>query len=202
MAHLLPHWTWPGREGQVTPVHVFTSGDEAELFVNGVSQGRLRKAPGQYRLRWDQVRYQPGELRVQAWRDGRPWAEDRVRTAGNATQLHAEADRGTLSADGRDLSFISVQVLDASGQPVPQDARVLQFRVEGPAELVATDNGDPTDMTAFPSAMRSTFNGRALAIVRALPGAGGRMRVHVQAQGLAPAVVDIQPAPTLKEASP
>ena len=202
MAHLLPHWTWPGREGQVTPVHVFTSGDEAELFVNGVSQGRLRKAPGQYRLRWDQVRYQPGELRVQAWRDGRPWAEDRVRTAGNATQLHAEADRGTLSADGRDLSFISVQVLDASGQPVPQDARVLQFRVEGPAELVATDNGDPTDMTAFPSAMRSTFNGRALAIVRALPGAGGRMRVHIQAQGLAPAVVDIQPAPTLKEASP
>jgi len=201
MAHLLPHWTWPGREGQVTPVHVFTSGDEAELFVNNISQGRLRKAPGAYRLRWDQVRYQPGELRVQAWRNGRPWAEDRVRTAGEAATLHAAADRPTITADGRDLSFVSVQVADADGVPAPRDNRELHFRVEGPGELVATDNGDPTDMTAFPSAVRKAFNGRALAIVRALPGATGRVRVHVHAQGVAPAVVDIQPVSTLKEPS-
>ncbi len=96
MAHLLPHWSWPGREGQVTPVHVFTSGDEAELFVNGVSQGRKRKQPGEYRLRWDAVRYQPGELRVQAYKDGEPWASDSVRTAGSATALHARAKRERL----------------------------------------------------------------------------------------------------------
>lgn len=201
MAHLLPHWTWPGREGLVTPVHVFTSGDEAELFVNNVSQGRLRKAPGSYRLRWDHVRYQPGELLVQAWRNGRPWAEDRVRTAGEAATLHAAADRPTITADGRDLSFVSVQVADVEGVPAPGDNRALHFRVEGPGELVATDNGDPTDMTAFPSAVRKAFNGKALAIVRALPGATGRVRVHVQAQGVAPAVVDIQPVSPLKEPS-
>lgn len=202
MAHLLPHWTWPGREGEVTPVHVFTSGDEAELFVNGVSQGRQHKAPGQYRLRWDAVRYQPGELRVQAWRDGKPWAEDRVRTAQDATRLQAEADRTMISADGRDLAFISVQVRDASGQAVPRDARAIRFRVEGPAELLATDNGDPTDMTAFPSPVRNAFNGKVLAIVRALPGASGRVHVHAEAQGLAPAVVAIQLQPGPMEASP
>ncbi len=202
MAHLLPHWTWPGREGQVTPVHVFTSGDEAELFVNGVSQGRQRKAPGEYRLRWDHVRYQPGELRVETWRNGRPWAQARVRTAGDAATLEAVADRPAITADGKDLAFVSVQVADATGEPAPRDNRELHFRIEGPGELVATDNGDPTDMTAFPSTVRRAFNGRALAIVRALPGASERVRVHVQAEGLAPAVVDIQPVATLTETFP
>lgn len=202
MAHLLPHWTWPGREGELTPVHLFTSGDEAELFVNGISQGRRHKAPGAYRLRWDHVRYQPGELRVQTWRNGRPWAEDRVRTAQAVAQLQARADRSTLLSDGRDLSFISVQVADAGGQPVPQDARAIQFRVEGPAELLATDNGDPSDLVAFPSATRHAFNGKALAIIRALPGASGAVRVHVHAQGLPPAVVPLQVRPATNEVSP
>jgi beta-galactosidase len=184
MAHLLPHWTWPGREGQVTPVHVFTSGDEAELFVNGVSQGRQRKAAGQYRLRWDAVRYMPGELRVQAYKDGRPWAEDRVRTAGSATTLHAHAERDTLVADGRDLAFVAIEVRDAQGERLPQSTLPVRVRVDGPGELVATDNGDPTDMTPFPSATRAMFSGRALAIVRARPGARGTLTVHLEAEGL------------------
>jgi beta-galactosidase len=195
MAHLLPHWTWPGREGQVTPVHVFTSGDEAELFVNGASQGRKRKQPGEYRLRWDAVRYQPGELRVQAYKDGQPWAGDSAHTAGSAAALYARAERVRLAADGRDLAFIEIEVRDASGQRVPQAATPLRVRVEGPAELLATDNGDPTDMTAFPSASRAAFNGRALAIVRARPGAGGELLVRVEADGLAPAAVSLTLVP-------
>src|SRR5436190_10986534 len=87
MAHLLPHWNWPGRVGQVTPVHLYTSGDEAELFLNGRSLGRKKKAPYEYRLRWDDVKYEPGELRVIAYRNGRHWAEDTMRTAGAAAKL-------------------------------------------------------------------------------------------------------------------
>jgi len=195
MAHLLPHWTWPGREGEVTPVHVFTSGDEAELFVNNVSQGRKRKAPGESRLRWDAVRYQPGELRVQAWRHGQPWASDSVRAAGPAQQLRATPERSALMADGRDLAFIDIDVRDAHGERLPRAAVPVHVRVEGDAELVAMDNGDPTDMTPFPAATRSTFSGRLLAIIRARPGARGTIVVHADADGLPPAQVRLNLVP-------
>ncbi|MEA9748229.1 beta-galactosidase GalB [Xanthomonas campestris pv. raphani] len=191
MAHLLPHWSWPGREGQVTPVHVFTSGDEAELFVNGVSQGRKRKAPLQYRLRWDAVVYQPGELRVQAYKHGRPWASDRVQTAGRATRMQLSADRNRIRGDGKDLSFITVRLLDADGRPAPTAGDRLRFRVEGAGELVATDNGDPTNLEAFGLPERNAFNGLCLAIVRAKPGAQGPITVHVQSDTLQPASVQV-----------
>jgi beta-galactosidase len=184
MAHLLPHWTWPGREGQVTPVHVFTSGDEAELFVNGVSQGRKKKGPSEHRLRWDEVVYQPGEVRVQAYRDGKPWASDSVRTAGAPAKLELVADRERIAGDGRDLSFLTVRVLDSAGHPAPTAHNRIRFRIEGPAEIVATDNGDATDMTAFPSHERDAFSGMALVIVRGLPGKSGAVTVRADADGL------------------
>ncbi len=191
MVHVLPHWTWPGREGEATPVHVFTSGDEAELFVNGVSQGRKKKAPFEYRLRWDDVVYAPGELRVQAYRDGKPWASQVVRTATAAAKLEASADRRVIAADGRDLSFITVRVLDAAGRPAPTANTRIRFSVEGPGEIVATDNGDPTDMTAFPSHERDAFNGLALVIVRAVAGRSGAVTVHAEADALQPARVEL-----------
>lgn len=184
MAHLLPHWTWPGREGEVTPVHVFTSGDEAELFVDGVSQGRKRKGPFEYRLRWDDVVYRPGTLHVQAYRDGAPWADATVHTAGTPATLQAAPDRGTIVGDGRDLAFVTVRVVDADGRTVPIAQNRIRFRVDGPGEVVATDNGDPTDMTPFPAAERAAFGGLALAIVRALPGQAGTFVVHADADGL------------------
>jgi len=199
MAHLLPHWTWPGREGQVTPVHVFTSGDEAELFVNGVSQGRKRKAAGEYRLRWDQVVYRPGELRVQAWREGRPWASDVVHTAGKAARLQLRLE--VEASAGGPLAFVDAQVLDSEGRAVPTGRTPIHFRVEGPATLVATDNGDPTDMTAFPSTTRDSFGGRALAIVRrqAHPHAASQepIRVLAESDGLAPAELVLPTLPTV-----
>lgn len=195
MAHLLPHWTWPGREGMVTPVHVFTSGDEAELFVNGVSQGRKKRAPFEYRLRWDEVVYAPGELRVQAWKDGKPWASDIVHSAGVPARLTISADRDVIKADGRDLSYLTVRVLDANGVIVPTAALPLRFSIEGAADIVATDNGDPTDMTPFPSQQRAAFNGLALAIVRARRGVTGIARLRVEADGVQSAVLTLEMAP-------
>jgi len=192
MAHVLPHWNWPGREGQVTPVHVFTSGDEAELFVNGVSQGRKKKGEYEYRLRWDEVEYQPGELQVQAYRDGKPWADARVETTGAPARLALEADRDRIANDGRDLSFVTLRVLDAEGRAIRNADTRVRFRIEGPAELVATDNGDPRDLTAFPSPERNAFSGLALAIVRAIPDGSGTAILHVDSGSLQGASLPIQ----------
>lgn len=190
-AHILPHWTWPGREGEVTPVHVFSSADEAELFVNGVSQGRVTRAPFAYRFRWDYVTYQPGEVRVDTWKAGKPWASASVRTAGRPAALAATADRTRIAADGRDLAFVTVRVLDASGNPAPRAANPIRFTVTGPGELVATDNGDPTSFVPFGSAVRPAFNGLALATIRARPGATGVISVQAHADGITPASIAI-----------
>jgi beta-galactosidase len=184
MAHLLPHWTWPGREGEITPVHVYTSGDEAELFLNGRSLGRKKKGAFEYRLRWDSVRYEPGELKVVAYKHGRRWATDVVRTAGSAAVLRLEADRDTIMADGRDLSFITVRVLDSVGVVVPMAAPVIRFEISGPGEIVATDNGNPADLVSFVSHERAAFSGMALVIVRSKPGEAGPMVVKATAAGL------------------
>jgi beta-galactosidase len=112
MAHILPHWNWPDRLGEVIPVHVFTSGDEAELFLNGKLLGKKKKAPYEYRLRLDDVVYLPGELKVVAYKEGKIWAEEAIKTIGKAFALKALADRTELAADGIDLSFITVQITD------------------------------------------------------------------------------------------
>ncbi len=191
MVHVLPHWNWPDRVGQVTPVHVFTSGDEAELFLNGRSLGRKRKGAYEYRLRWDDVVYEPGSLKVVAYKDGAVWAEQVVETTGPAARLEAVADRAEIAADGRDLSFVTVRVLDAEGRFMRNAKPALRFSLAGPGDLVATDNGDPTDLTAFPSPDRQAFNGLALAIVRAAAGQPGTLTLKVESAGLEPATVTI-----------
>jgi beta-galactosidase len=184
MAHIVPHWTWPERLGQVTPVHVFTSGDEAELFLNGRSLGRKKRGQYEYRLRWDDVVYEPGELKVVAYRNGRTWATDTVRTAGAPAKLALAADRPVVRNDGLDLSFVTVRVLDKAGVVVPRADDAMRFRVEGPGEIVATDNGDPTSFESFQSHERKAFNGMALVIVRAKPGATGPIRLSSEAGSL------------------
>jgi beta-galactosidase len=192
MAHILPHWNWPGREGEVTPVHVYTSGDEAELFLNGKSLGRKKKAALEYRLRWDDVKYAPGELKVVAYKNGKKWATDTVRTTGAPAKLTLEADRSTIMADGRDLSFVTVTVADKKGQLVPRSKNQLKFVIEGPGEIVATDNGDPTSFESFQAPERKAFNGLALVMVRAKPGAGGKIKLSATSEGLAGGSVTIR----------
>ncbi|MBN2686127.1 MAG: DUF4982 domain-containing protein [Pontiellaceae bacterium] len=191
MAHILPHWNWPDRIGQVTPVHVYTSGDEAELFLNGRSLGRKTKGEYEYRLRWDDVIYEPGTVNVIAYKNGEKWAEDRVETTSPAQQLKLKADRARIETDGLDLAFITASITDADGRIVPVAQNALTFEIEGPGTLVATDNGDPTDLTAFQSAKRNAFNGLALAILRA--NEPGPITLRVSADDLEPAQVIINP---------
>jgi beta-galactosidase len=192
MAHILPHWNWPERVGQVTPVFVYTSGDSAELFLNGKSLGMKKKEKFQYRLRWDDVVYQPGELKVVAYKNGKKWAEDSVQTTGAAAKLLLTADRANIAADGQDLSFITVTVADKDGLQVPRSKNHLKFSIEGPGEIVATDNGDATSLESFQSPERNAYNGLALVIVRAKAGQAGAIRLTASSDGLAGTAIDIK----------
>lgn len=184
VAHILPHWNWAGREGQVTPVHVFTSGDEAELFLNGKSLGRKKMQPYEYRLRWDDVTYTPGELKVVAYKNGKKWAENTVKTTGAAAKTTLTPDRATIKADGDDLSFITVSIADKDGKMIPNAKNLIKFSIEGPGEIVATDNGDAASLVSFASLEREAFNGLALVIVKAKPGQAGKIKFTATAEGL------------------
>jgi len=192
MAHILPHWNWPERFGLVTPVHVFTSGDEAELFLNGKSLGRKKMGQFEYRLRWDDVKYSPGELKVIAYKNGKKWAENVVKTTDKADRLKAEADRNKIKNDGKDLAFITVYVADKNGLTVPRADNEITFEVTGCGEIVATDNGDPTDFVPFPSQTRKAFSGLALAIVRSKPEESGLITITAKSPGLKQARVVIE----------
>ncbi|VGO16439.1 Beta-galactosidase BoGH2A [Pontiella desulfatans] len=192
MAHILPHWNWPERIGEVTPVHVYTSGDEAELFLNGKSLGRKRKGEFEYRLRWDDVVYEPGEVKVVAYKDGKIWAEDLQKTTGNSAKLELVADRSEIAADGQDLSFITVRVVDAEGLVVPRSHNSVQFKIEGPGEIIAVGNGDPTSHESFHALERRVFNGLALVVVRSVKGESGSVVVKADSDGLAAGEIEIE----------
>jgi beta-galactosidase len=185
-AHILPHWTWPERAGQVTPVHVFTSGNEAELFLNGKSLGRKKKGEYEYRLRWDDVVYQPGTLKVVAYRSGKKWATTETKTAGEPAKLKLEPDRKQICADGRDLSFVTVSVTDQAGRTAPRANNRIEFEIVGPGDIVATDNGDPTSVESFQSPERKAFNGLCLVIIRANRGEPGTIKLTAKSEGLKP----------------
>ena len=191
MAHILPHWNWPDRVGQVTPVHVYTSGDSAELFLNGKSLGLKKKGQYEYRLRWDDVVYQPGELKVVAYKNGKKWATDTVKTTGPAAKLLLAADRAKIAADGQDLSFVTVTVADRDGLLVPRSKNHIHFEIAGPGEIVATDNGDATSFESFQAPERNAFNGLALVIVRGKPGETGKLHLKAVADGLTAGEVTI-----------
>lgn len=191
MAHILPHWNWPDRRGKVTPVHVYTSGDEAELFLNGRSLGKRKKGePHHYRLTWDDVKYAPGKLEVVVTKNGKPWAKATKETTGRAKKLELTADRAKIAADGRDLSYLTIRVLDSKGREVPATRLPVHVRVSGPIEIIGICNGDPTDHTtmkpADPSKAKITaFNGLAQVIVKAKKGETGAGKVEIIADGFA-----------------
>jgi beta-galactosidase len=200
LAHILPHWNWPERidlkdaDGKQipTPVHVYTSGDEAELFLNGKSLGRKKKEPFQYRIRWDDVIYQPGELEAVTYKNGKKWAKDLVKTTMAPDRLILTPDRTTIRADGHDLSFIALSVIDRDKRIVPRSKNLIQFEIQGPGEIVATDNGDPTDFTVFSSSARKAFNGLAMVIVKAKRGQAGKITITAKSQGLKEATTAIR----------
>jgi beta-galactosidase len=184
MAHILPHWTWPERNGEVTPVHVFTSGDEAELFLNDRSLGRKKKGEYEYRLRWDDVIYEAGTLRVVAYKNGRQWSVAETKTSADPAALKLEPDRAAIRADGLDLCFVTVTIRDKSGLIAPRADQRIHFAVEGQGEIVATDNGDATSLQPFQSHDKKAFNGKCLVIIRARPGGTGAIQLKAAADGL------------------
>ena len=169
--HLLPHWTWPGREGQVTPVYCYTSYPEAELFVNGQSQGRIKKDKAsrldRYRLRWNDVVYQPGELKVVAYdANGKPAAQQVVRTAGEPHHLVVQADKSSLAADGQDLLYLTVSMVDKDGNLCPDANDELTFDVSGAAKFMAVCNGDATSLEMFHLPHMRLFHGQLVVTVQ------------------------------------
>ena len=184
--HLLPHWTWPKRKGQVTPVYCYTDYPEAELFVNGKSQGRIRKASPQsggqeegrldrYRLRWNDVKYEPGEVRVVVYDEkGNPCGEQTVRTAGRPARLQLDAwtQQPALQADGEDLAFVTVSLTDKLGTLIPNAADQLEFKVEGAGQFRAVCNGDATSLESFTKPTMKLFSGQLVVVLQAAKHAG------------------------------
>jgi beta-galactosidase len=165
------------------------------LFLNGRSLGRKQKGQYQYRLRWDDVKYEPGELRVMAYKNGKRWAEDVVKTTGPAAKVTLNSDRSKIKADGHDLSFVTVTVVDRNGLLVPGSKNEIRFEISGPGEIVAIDNGDATSLKSFQSKERNAYNGMCLVIVRTKAGQPGVIKLRVQSEGLAGAEISITTAP-------
>ena len=187
--HLLPHWTWPGREGEVTPVHCYTSYESAELFLNGTSLGVRRKerssAFGRYRLIWEDVRYEPGVLRVVAFTGaGEPAAETEVRTAGAPAAVELRPGRPLLRADGLDLCFVVIRIVDEQGSTCPRADNTVAFGVVGAAEIAAVDNGDQTSVEPFAADSCRAFNGFCVLVIRSVAGRAGEIRIEAMSPGL------------------
>ena len=182
--HILPHWNWEERIGEITPVHIYTSGDAVELFLNGKSLGRREKSHSYDRLTWDDVRYEPGSLKAIAYKNGQKWAEELVETTGKPAALQVTAEKTELKSDGTDLSFIRVAVVDSQGRVVPRSKNHLKFSVTGPAEIIATDNGDATSLLPFQLSERDAYNGLALVILRSQYMKQGKVVLTVESKGL------------------
>lgn len=193
--HMLPHWNWPGREGEVTPVFVYTSYPKAELFINGESQGVREKNDSslltRYRLMWNDVRYAPGELKVVAYdTNGLPAAEKIVHTPGKPHHLVVTPNHPSAQSGQDELIYFTVQVADRKGRIVPTDERMVRFRVEGAGEFLATANGDPTCLLPFQHPEMKLFSGAATAIAKAGK-TPGTLRFTASAKGLKSATVEV-----------
>ncbi len=192
MTHILPHWNWPERKGEITPVHVYTSGTEAELFINGKSKGRKVKEPGQdFRLVWDDVVYEPGTVKVVSYKDGKKWSEAVIKTTGKATKLALTADKKEISSDGSELVFVTVAIQDKNKLTVPRSNQAIKFSVEGAGEIVSTDNGNPIDFTSFQSHERNAFNGLALVVVKAKKNETGKIVIKAESEGLKTGTIEV-----------
>ena len=194
--HILPHWTWPGKEGDTIPVYVYTNYPQAELFVNGVSQGLRKKDASsrmdRYRLRWNEVLYQPGEIRVVAYDEqGREMESKSVKTAGKASKLQLTANRLSMPAHADELCFITVDILDKEGNLCPHADQLLHFTVKGEGDFRAACNGDATSLEMFHEPKMHAFNGKLVVIVQS-NGKKGDIHLKVGAKGLASASITIK----------
>ena len=186
--HILPHWTWPDRVGKITPVFVYTNYDSAELFLNGKSLGIQRKnkrtPQNRHRLMWMDVKYEPGVLKVVALdSNNKPIEEKQVVTAEKPYKIVLQPDRYTISADGKDLSFVTVSVVDKNGNLCPTATHQLNFKVEGEGKFKAVANGDPTSLELFHLPTMKLFSGKLVVIVQSTTEVGN-IKLSVKSEGL------------------
>lgn len=208
--HVLPHWTWPGREGENIPVFVYTSYPSAELFINGKSQGRLYKPihaeksesgsktnadlQERYRLMWKNTQYQPGEIKVVGYdKSGNAVSEKFVKTAGRPDHLLLTANHTKLKADGKDLAYITVSVVDKLGNLCPEDSRLIHFNVKGSGYFKASANGDPASLDLFHKPHMHAFSGQLTMIVSSAE-TSGEILVEASAKGLKKGKIKIKSA--------
>ena len=206
-AHILPHWNWKGvRDGKITPVMVYTSGDSAELFLNGKSLGKRKKKDGaplsgkdmngdlreRFRLVWMNVKYEPGTLKVVAYKNGRKWAEDVVETTDAPAQIEATVDRDTITGDGRDLAYVTILITDKKGRKVPTADNRLKFSVSGNAELVGVCNGLQTDHDSMKGDTIKAHAGMAQAILRSKRDSGGKATLKISGEKLPSKSIEIK----------
>lgn len=193
--HILPHWNWKGREGKETPVFVYTNYPTAELFINGRSYGKQTKndstVQNRYRLMWINAIYEPGEVKVVAYDNkGNAVDEKTVKTAGKPHRIELIPDRTQLSADGKDLVYINVRVVDKDGNLCPLDQRMINFSVKGNGKYRAAANGDPTSLDLFHLPQMPLFNGQLTAIAQAAE-ENGKLIFEAKAKGLKTATIEI-----------
>ncbi|WP_294346151.1 glycoside hydrolase family 2 TIM barrel-domain containing protein [uncultured Sphingobacterium sp.] len=194
--HILPHWTWPDREGQQTPVFVYTDYPSAELFINGKSQGKRSKnkhsLQERYRLMWMETQYEPGEIKVVAYdRSGTPVAEETVRTAGSPFRIKMETVHDSIAADGRSLAYIRVKAVDKQGNLCPHANGLVRFEVGGAGAFKALANGDPTNLESFEKPQMHLFNGQLTLIVQAGE-ESGKIQIKAKSTGLKEGLFTVQ----------
>ena len=209
--HILPHWNWEGREGEVTPVFVYTNYPSAELFINGKSQGKRSKdlsinidnslcdtvgsttfkRQQRYRLMWMDTKYEPGTVKVVAYdKDGKAVAEKEMHTAGKPYAIRLEADRKEITADGKDLSFVTVSVVDKDGNLCPLADNEIKFKVKGKGYYRAGANGNPASLESFQRPQMKVFSGMMTAIVSSTEEAG-KIVLEASSKGLKKAQLEI-----------
>jgi beta-galactosidase len=196
--HLMPHWTWPGLEGQPIPVQCYTTHKVVELLVNGRSMGKRNRYPkgrvlqSNYRFFWDSVPYEPGELTVMAYdRKGNLQDQLTIRTAGEPAAIDLQTDRPALSADGDSMAFVTLRVVDGDGNLCPRADDSLSFKVEGPAEIAGLCNGDATSLESFQGDSMKAFNGMCVVYLRSVERKTGPITLTASADGLGDGVVEL-----------
>ena len=178
MLHLLPHWNWtPGEKIDVWAY--YNGADEVELFLNGRSLGRSAKTRDRLHAFWQQVPFEPGRIEAVSYKDGREVLREVRKTTGAPVSLRLTPDRSTIAADGYDLSYVTVEAVDAQGRAVPTADTMLRFRVEGVGELFGVDNGNAADTLCLKGTQKALFSGKALAVVRSLRGEPGTATLTV-----------------------
>ncbi|MGZ3778529.1 MAG: DUF4982 domain-containing protein, partial [Mucilaginibacter sp.] len=179
--HILPHWNWePGKTVDVWAF--YNHADEVELFLNGKSVGVKKKAGDDLHVMW-RLKYEPGTLKAVSRKDGKIVKTEVIHTAGKPAKVLLIADRKNIKADGKDLSFVTVKILDKDGNIVPTADNLVNFKVSGTGYIRSTDNGCETDHDSFQTKNRHAFNGLALAILQS-NGKAGSITLTASSKGL------------------